>query len=100
MCHWSTQDWLIIDSEVALPKNSKEKKTAKKKEEKAKQKEQIHRWARGMKLSNFVLNKEGDDVETLDTKKCSDLSAEVSKIFMKANNIQLAQIFRNESDLD
>jgi hypothetical protein len=59
-------------------------------DEKARKKNQLATWLQGMKLRDVILTREGDDVETLGPMKWTDLSAEVRKIFMKANNIKLS----------
>jgi hypothetical protein len=56
-------------------------------------------WAQGMKLRDVILTREGDDVETLGPMKWTDLTADVRKIFMKANNIKLSQSLRKSSEL-
>jgi len=86
---------------AAADNNSKRAKKRKHltRDEKARKKNQMATWVQDMKLRDVILTREGDDVETLGPMKCTDLPAEVHKIFMKANNIKLSHSLQKSSEL-
>ena len=76
-----------------------EAKKAAKKAERWAEKERLINWAKGLKLTDVVLTKEGDDVETLGVRKWTDLKVYVMTAFINASKIPIAQELRQGKDL-
>ena len=63
-----------------------------------KKKKQIE-WAKRMTIDQVTFTAEGDNVESLGSRKWMELSVDVMKAFMKQNNITSAQNLRSKGDL-
>jgi hypothetical protein len=90
------------DSIDGISKGSVDKAPAKPKRSKAEKEEAKERmliWARGLKVQDVVLTKDGEDVDTVGPRKWAELSAAVKEAFMKANNISKSQSLRLSSQL-
>ena len=63
-----------------------------------KKKKQIE-WAKRMTIDQVTFTADGDNVESLGSRKWMELSVNVTKAFMKQNNITSAQNLRSKGDL-